>query len=98
MVGYLEVAMKLGRSVTLGGFAGLLKDRTWDKIADELEVGQEEIFAIPIKANGLFNVGTVLQVPEDKFFIGKGKMAAFHVRLNIEESGICYDPGSVTVG
>ena len=33
MVGYLEVAMKLGRAVTLGGFAGLLKDRTWDKVS-----------------------------------------------------------------
>ena len=27
MVGFLEVAFKVGRSVTLGGFAGLIRDR-----------------------------------------------------------------------
>lgn len=45
--------VKLGRDSTIGGVAGLLKDRAWDNIAKELQVGQNERFAIPLKAGEL---------------------------------------------
>lgn len=40
--GYLELAFKVGRSVTIGGFAGLFKDRTWDQVDSELEYSRRE--------------------------------------------------------
>jgi sulfite reductase (NADPH) flavoprotein alpha-component len=40
--GYLELAFKVGRSVTIGGFNGVFKDRTWDQVDAELEKGRVE--------------------------------------------------------
>lgn len=40
--GYLELAFKVGRSVTIGGFAGAFKDRTWDEVDSELEASRFE--------------------------------------------------------
>ncbi|HEY8943848.1 MAG TPA: hypothetical protein VIM73_06295, partial [Polyangiaceae bacterium] len=40
--GYLELAFKVGRSVTIGGFSGLFKDRTWDQVDSELEYSRIE--------------------------------------------------------
>ena len=34
--GFLDVAFKVGRSVTITGFTGLFKDRTWDAVDTEL--------------------------------------------------------------
>jgi len=40
--GYLDIAFKVGRSVTIGGFSGLFKDRVWDLAVDELDNSQHE--------------------------------------------------------
>lgn len=40
--GYLELAFKVGRSVTIGGFGGVFKDRTWDQVDNELESSRSE--------------------------------------------------------
>lgn len=40
--GYLDIAFKVGRSVTIGGFSGLFKDRIWDAAVDELAFSQDE--------------------------------------------------------
>ncbi|MER7007540.1 FHA domain-containing protein [Dactylosporangium sp. NPDC000555] len=41
--GFLEVAFKVGRQVTTGArFTGLFKDRTWDKVDDQLAVVRDE--------------------------------------------------------
>jgi sulfite reductase (NADPH) flavoprotein alpha-component len=40
--GYLDIGFKVGRSVTIGGFSGLFKDRIWDAAVDELMVSQIE--------------------------------------------------------
>ena len=34
--GFLDIAFKVGRSVTITGFTGLFKDRTWDAVDSEL--------------------------------------------------------------
>jgi sulfite reductase (NADPH) flavoprotein alpha-component len=40
--GYLDIGFKVGRSVTIGGFSGLFKDRIWDAAVDELMASQLE--------------------------------------------------------
>lgn len=35
--GYLQLAFKVGRSITIGGFSGIFKERTWEEVDDELE-------------------------------------------------------------
>ncbi len=40
--GFLDIAFKVGRSVTIGGFSGLFKDRVWDAAIDELTTAQNE--------------------------------------------------------
>jgi sulfite reductase alpha subunit-like flavoprotein len=40
--GFLELAFKVGRSVTIGGFGGVFKDRTWDQVDNELEASRGE--------------------------------------------------------
>ncbi len=43
--GYLELAFKVGRSVTIGGFTGAFKDRTWEQVDGELETARVERLA-----------------------------------------------------
>jgi sulfite reductase alpha subunit-like flavoprotein len=40
--GYLDLAFKVGRSVTIGGFSGSFSDRVWDLAVDELTRSHEE--------------------------------------------------------
>ena len=40
--GFLEVAFKVGRSMTLGGFQGLFRDRPWKQVDSELEITRLE--------------------------------------------------------
>lgn len=40
--GFLELAFKVGRAVTIGGFGGVFTDRTWDLVDDALAESQSE--------------------------------------------------------
>ncbi|MFP5346384.1 MAG: cytochrome b5 domain-containing protein [Actinomycetes bacterium] len=40
--GYLEIAFKVGRGVTIAGFTGRPSDRTWTQVDDALECSREE--------------------------------------------------------
>jgi cytochrome b involved in lipid metabolism len=40
--GFLELAFKVGRSVTIGGFTGLFENQTWDLVHAELETSRLE--------------------------------------------------------
>jgi len=40
--GYLEMAFKVGRSVTIGGFQGLFEDKTWQEVDRQLEETRQE--------------------------------------------------------
>jgi sulfite reductase (NADPH) flavoprotein alpha-component len=42
--GFLEIAFKAGRSVTIGGFKGLFHDKTWNQIDHELASTRDERF------------------------------------------------------
>ncbi len=39
---FLEIAFKVGRTVTIGGFSGKFTERSWDEIDDELEAARLE--------------------------------------------------------
>jgi sulfite reductase (NADPH) flavoprotein alpha-component len=43
--GYLELAFKVGRSLTIGGFSGAFTARTWDTVDDALRDAHAERFA-----------------------------------------------------
>lgn len=40
--GFLELAFKVGRSVTIGGFSGVFRDRTWNVVDDALRASRTE--------------------------------------------------------
>ncbi len=63
--GFLELAFKVGRSVTIGGFSGAFKDRTWDLVDRELEASRNERLN---KAPPVYQQARVVRVvppPED---------------------------------
>lgn len=68
--------------------------RAWDKIADHLKIGQDERFAIPIKAGGLYNVGKIIQMPEAELRIRGQSTTAYHIRIDVKDAGIRVVPGS----
>lgn len=43
--GYLQMAFKVGRSITIGGFQGLFEDRTWSEVDHQLETTRRERFS-----------------------------------------------------
>lgn len=40
--GYLQMAFKVGRSVTIGGFQGMFEDKTWQEVDRQLEETRQE--------------------------------------------------------
>ncbi len=40
--GYLELAFKVGRELTIGGFGGVFAERTWDRVDTELDKSRNE--------------------------------------------------------
>jgi ferredoxin-NADP reductase len=50
--GYLELAFKVGRSLTIGGFAGAFRDRAWKEVDAALERSREERYPdLPLRAH-----------------------------------------------
>jgi sulfite reductase alpha subunit-like flavoprotein/predicted heme/steroid binding protein len=87
--GFLEVAFKVGRSVTTGAkFTGLFKDRTWDKIDTELALTRDErylhsnqyVYFVNPKSS---DMNTDPQTGQSVNFI----------TFDITEKGIYYQPG-----
>ena len=84
---YLEVAFKVGRSVTIGGFDGMFKDRTWDEVDNELEASRRE-------RTGRFPRETrsarVLSVSPGK----RDPLASVqNIVLDVRGAGVRYEPG-----
>lgn len=85
--GYLELAFKVGRSVTIGGFKGVFRDRTWDQVDLELEKArQERTQSFPPSCHHVL-VKSV--TPPDP----KAPADVSHVVLDISGSGIQYEVG-----
>lgn len=85
--GYLDLAFKLGRTTTIGRFAGVFKDRTWDDVDAELSSALQE------RREGLTDpvhearIETVVPLKE-----GDGR-ATYHVVLDVAGTGIKEQPG-----
>lgn len=85
--GYLELAFKVGRSVTIGGFKGVFKDRTWDQVDLELEKSrQERTQSFPPSCH---HVPVKSVTPADP----KAVADVSHVVLDISGTGIQYEVG-----
>jgi sulfite reductase alpha subunit-like flavoprotein len=86
--GYLELAFKVGRSVTIGGFSGTFKDRTWDEVDSELEAARAERRTHGATSYQRAEVESVVPPPE------QGATGARRVALDISNSGARFRVGS----
>lgn len=85
--GYLELAFKIGRSVTIGGFSGMFKDRTWDQVDAELEKARaERVQSFPRDCYQA-RIARVLPDATD------GTGTVFDVVLDVSGTGLRYEPG-----
>lgn len=80
--GFLELAFKVGRSVTIGGFAGLFRDRTWDQVDSELEKSRRE------RTVGLPQPTFSARVES---VTAREQSGVVHVVLDVSESGLRYE-------
>jgi sulfite reductase (NADPH) flavoprotein alpha-component len=86
--GYLELAFKVGRSVTIGGFSGAFTDRTWDQVDGELEAARNERHARRPESYQRALVEQVLPGP------ARGAAGIQRVLLDVAESGVRFRTGS----
>ena len=85
--GYLELAFKMGRGITIGGFAGKFKDREHDHVDAELEVARlERTDSFPESTHFAY-IKSVSQTH------AAGAPDVKHVVLDVEGTGIKYEPG-----
>ncbi|NRA32564.1 MAG: gamma-glutamylcyclotransferase [Polyangiaceae bacterium] len=83
---YIEIAFKVGRSVTIGGFDGMFKDRTWDEIDNALEASRKErVVRLP----------QPVQEATIKPIVDPTQMThgVYHLELDVEGTGVRYEPG-----
>jgi sulfite reductase alpha subunit-like flavoprotein len=86
--GYLDIAFKVGRSVTITGFTGLFKDRTWDKVDDELADAKRERAAGFPQASHQATVKRVDALNTDEVRWAK------RIVFDIAGAGLRYRPGA----
>ncbi|MCP4422200.1 MAG: hypothetical protein GY805_36780 [Chloroflexi bacterium] len=87
--GYLDIAFKVGRSVTIGGFSGLFKDRVWDIAVDELDSSQNErVTASPQASHHALIKKIEVTNPE-----GEPTKWVKRVVFDVSRTGIRYLPG-----
>jgi sulfite reductase alpha subunit-like flavoprotein len=87
--GYLDIAFKVGRSVTIGGFSGLFKDRVWDLAVDELDASQNErVVASPPASHHAPVKKIEVSNPE-----GDNSKWVKRVVFDVSRTGIRYLPG-----
>jgi ferredoxin-NADP reductase/cytochrome b involved in lipid metabolism len=81
--GYLELAFKVGRSITIGGFAGAFRDRAWKEVDEALESSRQERYPdLPLRARRAAVAGREPLAPTVQ-----------RVVLDVAESGLPYRPG-----
>ncbi|HYU16723.1 MAG TPA: cytochrome b5 domain-containing protein, partial [Candidatus Acidoferrum sp.] len=84
--GYLELAFKVGRSMTIGGFSGVFRDRTWDEVDAELESARTERVAT-------FPPSCHQALVRSIRSIHPAAPGAKSILLDVSESGVRYEPG-----
>ena len=88
--GYLETAFKMGRSVTIGGFKGLFRERTWHAVDVELMNTRDERY-VGLPAHHLF--GTPAREPFLERSGVSGPNEIRQIQLDVGNTGIQYRPG-----
>ena len=85
--GYLELAFKVGRGITIGGFAGKFRDREHDRVDSELEYARlERTESFP----GDCHFGYIKSVEQTHT---DGTPDVKHVVLDVKGLGVKYEPG-----
>jgi sulfite reductase (NADPH) flavoprotein alpha-component len=87
--GYLDIGFKVGRSVTITGFSGMFKDRTWDQVDSELaEARQERAAGFPPSGHTAFlkRVETISSAANPLRWVKR-------VVLDVSQAGLRYRPG-----
>jgi len=84
--GYLELAFKVGRSVTIGGFGGVFEDRTWDQVDNELVASQAERLSELPRSTERAQVGRTEPAPG-------GDAGLQHLTLDIATAAVRYRAG-----
>lgn len=84
--GYIELAFKLGRSVTIGGFSGLFRDRTWNEVDAQIAASRSERTSA-VRAVHHLGVCDVVPTPPD------GTGVTRRVALDLRGSGVRHRPG-----
>ena len=85
--GFLDIAYKVGRDVTIGGFAGTFSDRTWEQVDDELAAATHER---RLDAPTPLRLARIAKVEDAT--VGDGGSVK-HVVLDVEGKGVRYQPG-----
>ena len=83
---FLEVAFKVGRSVTTGGFTGLFDDQTWEVAHEELENSRRERPDITVGGCPMARISSAVA----------GSLTCpglVHLRLGLSDYGVRYLPG-----
>ncbi|MEY2819619.1 MAG: hypothetical protein RL275_3082 [Chloroflexota bacterium] len=85
--GFLEIAFKSGRSLTIGGFKGLFRDKTWNQIDNELGNSRNERYlGFPKYHHTLHLKSGVISKPASKNWITS-------IKLDGQGDVIYYRPG-----
>ena len=85
--GFLEIAFKAGRSVTIGGFKGLFREKTWKQIDSELGLTRHERYlGLPQHYDIVRPSSGQLISQGDRNWIGM-------IQLKIQGQGIFYRAG-----
>ena len=87
--GYLDIGFKVGRSVTITGFTGLFKDRTWDLVDLELAHSRDERENGFPQSNHYAHIKSV-DAPQVS---GDQERWVRRVAFDISNTGIRYRPG-----
>ena len=85
--GYLELAFKMGRGITIGGFAGKFKDREHDHVDAELEDARLERTEPFLESTHFAYIKSVSETHT------AGAPDVKHVVLDVEGTGVNYEPG-----
>ena len=85
--GFLEIAFKAGRSLTIGGFKGLFRDKTWDQIDHELGSTRDERYI------GLSPYHHELKLKGGTISETNAKNWTCFIQLEAHHSGIHYRTG-----
>ncbi|HTE50049.1 MAG TPA: cytochrome b5 domain-containing protein, partial [Kofleriaceae bacterium] len=84
--GYLELAFKVGRNVTIGGFSGVFRDRTWDQVDSELESSRTERLATLPSSCHQALIRSIQSIHPAVPWVKS-------IVLDVSESGVRYEPG-----